>query len=471
MKRIVFILFFYFGYQSTCSSLVWGQADFSAIDSLIARWLPESSEVGISVYDLTADKPLYGYHAKKLSRPASLMKLLTGITALAREESTLPFETTLWSNGTIVNDTLQGDLYVVGGFDPEFDDTAMRSLVNQLLRLKCQVIAGSIYADVSVKDSLYWGNGWAWDDTPAAYQPYLSPLMFSKGAVKVVATPAPTRGKAARITCTPRSSYYQVVNRTRTRCVGDGPFKVTRRWMENQNDLLIAGNVERCTIGWVNIHSSADFFMRTFLDRLAAKGISAPDTYRYRPFVAEPQASCLATWQTAMQQVLNQLMKESDNLNGEALLWRIGSQATGKKHIADKHGLAEIEKMIHTIGHRPENYAIADGCGLSNYNYLSPELVVDFLKFAHSRSDIFERLYPTLPIAGIDGTLKNRMKGGAAFKKVHAKTGSFTAINNLAGYARLKNGHLVAFAIMNQNILSAKQARRFQDKVCEWLCE
>lgn len=469
MKRIIFILFLYFGYQSTCSSFMWGQADFSVLDSLIARWLPKSSEVGISIYDLTADKPLYDYHAEKLCRPASLMKLLTGITALAREESSLPFETTLWSNGTIVNDTLYGDLYVVGGFDPEFDDKAMRSLVDQL-RLKCKVIAGSIYADVSVKDSLYWGNGWAWDDTPAAYQPYLSPLMFSKGAVKVIATPAPTRGKAARITCTPRSSYYQIVNRSRTRCVADGKFKVTRDWLNNKNELLISGNVERYTIGWVNIYSSADFFMQTFLDRLADKGIDAPDTYHYAPFVAAPQASCLANWQTAMQRVLNQLMKESDNLNGQALLWRIGSQAIGQKHISDKEGLAEIEKMIRTVGHCPENYAIADGCGLSNYNYLSPQLVVDFLKFAYSRSDIFKQLYPTLPIAGIDGTLKNRMKGGAAFKKVRAKTGSFTAINNLAGYARLKNGHLVAFALMNQNILSAKQARKFQDKVCEWLC-
>ena len=116
-----------------------------------------------------------------------------------------------------------------------------------------------------------------------------------------------------------------------------------------------------------------------------------------------------------------------------------------------------------------DSYKIADGCGLSNYDYLSPALLVDFLKFAYSRTDIFRKLYKALPVAGIDGTLKNRMKQGAAFKNVHAKTGSYTAINTLAGYLKMANGHQVAFAIMNQNILSAAKARNFQNKVCEIL--
>jgi propionyl-CoA:succinyl-CoA transferase len=98
-----------------------------------------------------------------------------------------------------------------------------------------------------------------------------------------------------------------------------------------------------------------------------------------------------------------------------------------------------------------------------------PALLVDFLKFAYSRTDIFRKLYKALPVAGIDGTLKNRMKQGAAFKNVHAKTGSYTAINTLAGYLKMANGHHVAFAIMNQNILSAAKARNFQNKVCEIL--
>ena len=92
MKKLnLFILF------SFCFSIIIrGQVDFAAIDSLIKKELPQGSEVGISVYDLTAKKSLYTYRDAKLSRPASTMKLLTTITAHARPHADQPFRTEVW---------------------------------------------------------------------------------------------------------------------------------------------------------------------------------------------------------------------------------------------------------------------------------------------------------------------------------------------------------------------------------------
>ncbi|GAE23904.1 D-alanyl-D-alanine carboxypeptidase [Bacteroides pyogenes JCM 10003] len=129
------------------------------------------SEVGISVYDLTEKKPLYTYRDTKLSRPASTMKLLTAVAFLSRADARTPFRTEVWHDGTIERDTLKGNLYVVGGFDPEFDDEAMDSLVSAVRAFPISVIDGQVYGDVSMKDSLYWGNGWAWDDNPEATSP------------------------------------------------------------------------------------------------------------------------------------------------------------------------------------------------------------------------------------------------------------------------------------------------------------
>ena len=87
---------------------------------------------------------------------------------------------------------------------------------------------------------------------------------------------------------------------------------------------------------------------------------------------------------------------------------------------------------------------------------------------AYSRTDVFQKLYKALPIGGVDGTLEFRMKKGTlSHRNVHAKTGSFTAINCLAGYLKARNGHEIAFAIMNQNALSGREARAFQDAVCD----
>ena len=451
---------------------VWGQNTAakglsSRLDTLIKYQLPVGSNVGISIYDLTDGKSLYTYQADKLSRPASTMKLLTTITALSHPDADDPFKTEVWYQGVIEQDTLKGDLYVVGGYDPEFDDEALDSLVNAVSRFPFSVISGHVYGDVSMKDSIYWGSGWAWDDTPASYQPYLSPLMLNKGLVTVTASPG-ERGHLASLDCVPASSYYTVTNETKSRTPAAGRFGVSRDWLQNGNNIVVKGNVEGKRTGMVNIYSSRDFFMHTFLERLQEKGIQCPVNYAFNELQKDSLSVQIALFETAIQDVINQIMKESDNLNAEALLCRLGAQATGKKHISDEDGLSVIRKQIKALGEDPDYYKLADGCGLSNYNYISPNLLIAFLKFAYSRTDVFQKLYKALPIGGVDGTLKYRMKRGTpSYKNVHAKTGSFTAINCLAGYLRTTNGHEIAFAIMNQNVLSGAKARAFQDAVCD----
>ena len=451
---------------------VWGQNTAakglsSRLDTLIKYQLPVGSNVGISIYDLTDGKSLYTYQADKLSRPASTMKLLTTITALSHPDADDPFKTEVWYQGVIEQDTLKGDLYVVGGYDPEFDDEALDSLVNAVSRFPFSVISGHVYGDVSMKDSIYWGSGWAWDDTPASYQPYLSPLMLNKGLVTVTASPG-ERCHLASLDCVPASSYYTVTNETKSRTPAAGRFVVSRDWLQNGNNIVVKGNVEGKRTGMVNIYSSRDFFMHTFLERLQAKGIQCPVNYAFNELQKDSLSVQIALFETAIQDVINQIMKESDNLNAEALLCRLGAQATGKKHISDEDGLSVIRKQIKVLGEDPDYYKLADGCGLSNYNYISPNLLIAFLKFAYSRTDVFQKLYKALPIGGVDGTLKYRMKRGTpSYKNVHAKTGSFTAINCLAGYLRTTNEHEIAFAIMNQNVLSGAKARAFQDAVCD----
>lgn len=452
----------------------------SRLDTLIKHKLPPGSNVAIAVYDLTAGKPLYNYQADKLSRPASTMKLLTTITALSRPEADEPFRTEVWYKGVIERDTLRGDLYVKGGFDPEFDDEALDSLVNAVARLPFSVIQGKVYGDVSMKDSLYWGSGWAWDDTPYSYQPYLSPLMLNKGVVSVTAT-AGTAGDTARLACTPASSYYTLTNQTKTRTPSAGRFRVSRNWLTNGNDILVTGNVDGRRSGTVNIYSSQDFFMHTFVERLQARGICCIEkeekkteealpspAYAFAEFLPDSLSVLITAYETSVQDVVKEIMKESDNLNAEALLCRLGAQSTGKKHISADDGLSAIRKLIKQLGHNPDRYNLADGCGLSNYNYISPELLISFLRHAYSRTDVFRKLYKALPIGGVDGTLAYRMKKGTpSHRNVHAKTGSFTAINCLAGYLKAGNGHEIAFAIMNQNVLSGREARAFQDAVCD----
>ena len=440
----------------------------ASLDSLIAHQLPKGSNVGISVYDLTANRMLYEYQANRLSRPASTMKLVTAITALSQPGFDEPFRTEVWYRGRVEADTLHGDLYVVGGFDPELDEEDFDSLVSAVARAPFSVIKGRVYGDVSMKDSLYWGSGWLWDDNPASFQPYLSPLMLEKGVVRVTVIPTQA-GDRAEVSVSPASSYYTVNNTARTRTPTAGDLRVTRRWMENSNEILVSGNVTQRQTRTFNLYSSQDFFMHTFAERLQAAGIRfLPDSlYAFGELTRDSLATLLAVHETSAQRVLDEMLKESDNLNAEAMFYRLGAQYTGRKHIRARDAQKAVRKLIGDLGLNALDYRLADGCGLSHYDYISPELLVTFLRYAYGHTDIFRKLYKALPVGGVDGTLKHRMRRGTpAYRRVFAKTGSYTGINCLAGYLQTEQGHWVAFAIMNQNVLSGRKARAFQDKVC-----
>ena len=287
------------------------------------------------------------------------------------------------------------------------------------------------------------------------------------------------RGLSALVTGNPSSSYYTIENHTRSHWPAAGPLRVERNWMENGNRITLQGNVRAAEGRSFSLFDSGRMFMHVFVERLLEAGIrctAVTDSsrtgieaaYCFGELPRTKACTRLATHETPFQAVLDEMLKESDNLNAEAMLCRAGVLASGgKKRVSAKDGLDAMRALIRRVGLNPKHYSLADGCGLSHYDYLSPELLVAMLRYAYSRSDIFSPLYKALPVSGMDGTLKYRMGYGTpAFRQVHAKTGSYTGINALAGYLKTTEGHWVAFAIMTQNVLSGRQARAFQDAVC-----
>ena len=166
----------------------------------------------------------------------------------------------------------------------------------------------------------------------------------------------------------------------------------------------------------------------------------------------------------SIDQILYRMLKNSDNLYAEAMFYNIAgtqgypAKASGARKV--------IETLIRKIGLNPSRYRIADGSGLSLYNYVTTELEIRFLRYAYMNSVIYNHLYQALPVAAVDGTLSKRMHDTSAAGNVHAKTGTVTGVSSLAGYATASNGHILAFSIINQGVMHADNAKRFQDNVC-----
>lgn len=463
MKRIglLFISFL------VCCTLA-AQTLADRLDALISSdKLLTTSEVGISVFNLTQGKQIYAYQDKKLYRPASIEKLITSVTALAELGEYYVFNTRVAYTGTITQDSvLQGDLYVVGGFDPEFMDEDMNKLTEAVHNSGIRSIQGRLVADVSLTDSIYWGAGWSWDDTPESFQPYLSPLMLNRGCVSVTVIPG-AKGKRPQVEVVPESDYYTVCNLAKSYLPQEGKLKVTRNWLDNGNTIYISGNANyRCTKK-LNVYASQDFFLHTFAYKLNKSGIPVQAVaYGMCP----DEVTGLYTLSRPLTPVLKRALKKSDNLSAEALFYHLGIHHAEEKYVGYKDAQAVVyDFMKHEIGYNPGNYNIVDGSGVSLYNYVSPALMMEYLKYAYSHAEIFRPLYEALPVAGVDGTLGNRMKRGKAYRNVHAKTGTVTGVSSLAGYVKAGNGDMLAFVIINQNVLKGKDARLFQDKICEIL--
>jgi D-alanyl-D-alanine carboxypeptidase/D-alanyl-D-alanine-endopeptidase (penicillin-binding protein 4) len=162
--------------------------------------------------------------------------------------------------------------------------------------------------------------------------------------------------------------------------------------------------------------------------------------------------------------------KDSDNLCAEMLLYAMAFNDSGAPASAE-NGIAVIEKLIDEIGFDPKDYSLADGSGVSRYNLLSPELILEVLKdIYYNKSELYEEFYNSLAIGGVDGTLKKRMQEMPLLGNVHAKTGTLQGVSALSGYLTSNNKQLIAFSILIQNYTGKNSAAHyFLDTICEYI--
>ena len=211
-----------------------------------------------------------------------------------------------------------------------------------------------------------------------------------------------------------------------------------------------------------------DGFVEEFKSRLHRAGITVEGEVKEARTPSDAIRKC--TVKRAVKDILPRMMKKSDNLYSESLFYHLAASRVHSATVTAKDGRRMMNRLIEKLGYDASDYYIADGSGLSLYNYVSPELEVAFLKYAYRHDRIYVPLYASMPIAGMDGTLDDRMRRGYARGNVHAKTGTVTGVSGLAGYCTAANGHVLCFSIINMGIRHASSGRRFQDSVCEALC-
>ena len=167
--------------------------------------------------------------------------------------------------------------------------------------------------------------------------------------------------------------------------------------------------------------------------------------------------------------ILKLMNKPSDNWTAELVFKTIGAEVMGEPGTWKK-GRDVVAGFLAEIMDEPPMHRFVDGSGLSRYNLLNAELLTKLLVYMYHNFEVMPEFLASLPIAGVDGTLKNRMQGMSAEKVLRAKTGTLSGVSALAGYTVTADDEVFAFGILISHYVGpARLARSIQDKIGNYL--
>jgi serine-type D-Ala-D-Ala carboxypeptidase/endopeptidase (penicillin-binding protein 4) len=438
------------------------------IDSLLNDSAFAPSLIGIKVVLLDSGRTVYERNSNKLFHPASNMKLLTTAAALKLLSPEFRFRTSVRADSAISHGVLHGNLYVKGSGDPLVRTSDIDSLASKVRSSGITRISGDIVGDVTYFDTLSWGAGWMWDDEPSSDEAFITPLTVNDNAIDIVVRPGRRRGERPLVLLEPPTRYVSVLNSATTSFDTLIPsLTVTRP--RGGNTLRLDGRIpphspeQRFKL---SVWRPEYYFLQLFREKLIEQGVKVGKFLRLDSARGTVQ---LAEVSHEFDSVLHQINKASDNLGAENLLKVIGAEKNGPPGSAVQ-ALLLVKSSLASAGVDTANLVLSDGSGVSWYNEVSPGALVQLLTGMYRDHTGFARFYESLPVGGVDGTLKNRLWRTRAEGNVHAKTGSLSGVSSLSGYVTSADGKLLAFSILcNHFPAQLSLLRDLQDRIVSLL--
>ncbi len=434
------------------ATAVGNEALTADLDAILANAGLRGADVGVTVRDTSTGEVVYTRSGSKRSQVASNMKLLTTAAALDLLGPDYKWKTELVSAGARSGSTLNGDLVLRGTGDPTMSAQRYQALADTLKNSGVTKVNGALLLDDSAFDELPYGSGWAWDDEPYAYSAETSALTLAPdsrlnpGTVLVRVKPGAAAGNPAQVSVEPANDHVQIQSTATTVDRNASGFAVVRE--RGTNVIRVSGSALTGAgevVAQSTVKDPTGLVSSVFQKALQQNGIQV--TGGAREGSAPQGAAVLATEQSMpLNQMVNPLLKVSNNMMAEVLVKTAGRSF--------KNGIDQLSTKWAGLGVDPNWVEIFDGSGMSRMNQISPDDLSMILVKAKAKP-WFVAWATSLPIAGYDGTLANRMAGTAAQYNVWAKTGSLTGVSAMSGYVTTGEAQprQFAFSIVQNNFV------------------
>lgn len=494
------------------------RADVAAFKSKVAKILsaPEAARGywGLLVEDADSGEVLFAQNADHYFAPASNAKLFTTALVLATLGANYRFHTTLESRGSINSDgVLDGDLLLVGRGDPNLSnrempytgkterdgppEKAIADLADALVAKGVRQISGNIVADDSYFAGGEYPSGWSIDDMLWSYGAPVSALEINDGTLFVDVTPGSQIGSAITYTVEPwAGDLLQIRNFAVTSARGSKP-ELSMDRQPGSDELVLGGSVpedaQTHSIG-IAIAHPAEYAAALLKQLLELRGVHVygKAIAHHAPLGPPPLAAATADLQASaatpaaspdtppatvlaehvslpLSEAIRVVNKISQNLHAEMLFRDAAREKTGD--ISADAALKFAEDFRTGIGITTDDAVLTDACGLSRRDLVTPEAVAKLLSWA-AQQPWAVQYRDSLPVAGEDGTLSDRMKGTPAEGKILAKTGTLGHVDSLSGYATSTRGeHLVFAFFANNHTMKSKPAEDLLDAIAVAMVE
>jgi D-alanyl-D-alanine carboxypeptidase/D-alanyl-D-alanine-endopeptidase (penicillin-binding protein 4) len=398
------------------------------------------------------------------------MKLFTTALALAKLGPDYKFHTTLETRGTISpNGTLSGDVVLVGRGDPnlsnrkfpyelkeELDgppEKVLAELADALVARGVKEISGDVIGDDSYFPRERYPNGWEIDDMVWEYGAAISAIVVDDNTVAVTLSPGEKIGDPVLASVAPLTPDFTLQNDVTTSAAGvKSDLTLTRE--PGASLVVVRGSLPAKSAPRklvLAIEEPAQHAASLLAGLLAERGVKIDGKIRavHLPETDVTPRTVLAEHVSVpLGDSVKLVNKISQNLHTEMLL-RTAARQNGLWSTPEDM-LKTPQDFYAAAGIAPDDVIQTDGSGLSRHDLVTPRAIVTLLKYAQGQP-WFAPYYASLPVAGIDGSLQDRMKGTVAAGRIHAKTGSVEHVRTLSGFAETPSGRRLIFSFLSNN--------------------
>ena len=421
-----------------CSLLLVPSLAFAGLDSTLKKM---GKGVTAEVYSLAQGKTLLSVNADHPLNPASSVKLLTAYTALTKLGINYTFKTSFYH-------TKKGDFCVKGGGDPSFVMEDLYLVVEALKRKGVEEFSGKITIDSSVFDQELYPEDRNSQDSERAYNAPIAGLNFNYNTISVFVNPT-DRGRAARIGLDFPFDFVKVQGKVMTGSGTDVSWD--KKGKGDQEIVSLGGKIADGSDEWrkpFRIRDPARAFGEALFKMLNHGGVPTKGSMQIS------KGSCsgepIHVYSSKPLSFIVSLMdKYSNNFIADSLVKTLDAEINNKQGTSEG-GLKLIRSELKKFGLDVASNGrhVVSGSGLTDGNDLSASDFIALMKQIYKEKTILPEILTSLPLAGVDGTLKKKYNNTEIQGRLRAKTGTLSGVQSLVGIYPTKAGEWVAVAVV-----------------------